>query len=262
MESKLGCEPVRTLDEQLEPESLERGGRGLGEQLCRGLLVGSALSQGLGESLDARRQPVGVMLQTIVRHGVGRFADLSDVPAVRTLGAQMRPILLTCALLALLALPAAAAARSSGAAGPGYLVVRRGVSDGGVNGRPVATVVVRGFVLGRVSQEAEVDVFHLQTASGQGAPQVKGDVSVTSVRSANGLPGKRYTGSNFRFRAAGGYYRVVVRGAGVYLFAGGRGRAWLRGSSANPRTDGTYSVDGSSPRSLPTGLIRRQIGRR
>jgi len=173
----------------------------------------------------------------------------------------MRRILFSCALLTALVLPVAAFARTSGSTRPGYLVVRRAVSDGGVNGRPIVTLVVRGFVLGRVSQEAEVDVYHLPSASGQGAPQVKGaDVSTSSVR-WHGLPGKRYGGSNFRFRATGGFYRVVVRGAGVYVFAGGRGKVWLRGSSANRKTDGTYSVDGSSVRSMPTQLLKRQIGR-
>lgn len=173
----------------------------------------------------------------------------------------MRRILLTCALLLVGVLPAAAAARASGLARPGYVVVRRAVSDGGVNGRPVVTVVVRGFVLGRVSLEAEVDIYHLPTASGQGAPQVKGaDVSTSKIR-WHGLPGKRYTGSNFRFRATGGFYRVVVRGAGVYVFAGGRGKVWLRGSSAKQKADGMYSVDGSAVRSMPTQRLRRQIGR-
>ena len=52
-------------------------------------------------------------------------------------------------------------------------------------------------------------------------------------------------------RATGGTYRVVVRGSGVYLFAGGNGNVTLRGSSVYPRADGTYSVDGRTPRSLP-----------
>jgi len=138
--------------------------------------------------------------------------------------------------------------------------VRRAFSDGGVNGRPVVTVVVRGFVLGRISQEAEVDIYHLQSPTGQGAPQVKGaDVSSAPVY-WKGLLGKRYTGSNFRLRATGGFYRVVVRGAGVYVFAGGRGKVWLRGSSANPKADGTYSVDNSTTRSMPTRLLKREIG--
>jgi hypothetical protein len=67
-------------------------------------------------------------------------------------------------------------------------------------------------------------------------------------------PGKVFAGTNFRFRAIGGYYRVVVRGSGVYLFAGGHGHVSLRGS------DGTYSVNGGKFRSLPERLVKRKIG--
>jgi hypothetical protein len=175
----------------------------------------------------------------------------------------MRRFLLSWAILAVLAVPAAAAARVSASTKPGYLVIRKAVGNGGANGRPVATVVVRGFVLGRISQEAEVDIYHLPLASGQGAPTAKGaDVSVASLPLWHGrVPGKKYTGSNFRFRATGGFYRVVVRGSGVYLFAGGRGTVWLQGSSYNRNDDGTYSVNRSAPRSMPTRLLKRQIGR-
>jgi hypothetical protein len=173
----------------------------------------------------------------------------------------MRRILLSCALLAVLAASAVAAAHASATAKSGYLVVKKARNDGGVNGNPVATVVVRGFVLGRVSQEAAVEIYHLAPASGQGAPQVRGaDVTTASVR-WHGLSGKRYSGSSFRFRAPGGLYRVVVRGSGVYVFAGGRGTAWLQGSAANRHSDGEYSVNGNTFRSLPTRVVKRKIGR-
>jgi hypothetical protein len=173
----------------------------------------------------------------------------------------MRRILLSCTLLAALTVSAAgAAARSSAPAKPGYLVVRRAFNDGGVNGNPVVTVVVRGFVLGRVSQEAEVEIYHLPSPSEQGGPQVKGrDISSSPVR-WNGLRGKKYRGNNFRFRATGGLYRVVVRGSRVYVFAGGRGTVWLQGSSADARNDGMYSVDDSQFRSLPKRLLKRKLG--
>jgi hypothetical protein len=173
----------------------------------------------------------------------------------------MRRILLSCAILTALVLPAVAAAHSRGhAAPPGFLVVRKGTGDGGVNGHPVATVVVQGFVLGRVSQEARVDVYQLPSVAGQGAPQVTGpDVSTRAVR-WHGFTGKQYSGSTFRFRAIGGFYRVVVRGSGVYLFAGGHGNVRLRGSSVYPRADGNYSLDGRPFRSLPTRLLKREIG--
>jgi hypothetical protein len=169
----------------------------------------------------------------------------------------MRRILLSCALLALLTLPAAAAARASAPAKPGFVVVRKALDDGGVNGRPVAKIVVKGFVLGRVSQEARVDIYQLPSAAG---PQVKGtDVSTRPVK-WHGRTGKEYRGSNFRFRAIGGFCRVVVRGSGVYLFAGGQGHVTLRGSSVYKHADGTFSVDGGTFRSLPTRPLTRKLG--
>jgi hypothetical protein len=172
----------------------------------------------------------------------------------------MRRTLLSCVLLALL-VPAVAAARATAPAKAGFLVVRKAAGDGGVDGRPVATVVVHGFVLGRVSHEARVEVVQLPSAAGQGAPQVRGaDVSTKAVK-WHGFTGKRYSGSDFRFRAMGGYYRVVVRGSGVYLFVGGQGHVTLRGSSVYRHADGTFSVDGRAFRSLPARPLTRQIGR-
>ena len=61
----------------------------------------------------------------------------------------MRRILLSCVCAVVLMLPAAASAGASvhqAKAKPGYLVLRKALDDGGVNGRPVVTVVVHGFV--------------------------------------------------------------------------------------------------------------------
>lgn len=172
----------------------------------------------------------------------------------------MRRILVSCAVVGVLALPAAAIARSSTAARPGYVVVTKAVGNGGVNGDPVVRVVVQGFVLGRVSQEASVTIVQLPSVGNQNAPRAVGtDVSAKSSRRGRFIVNK-YNGSNFRFRALGGLYRVVVRGAGVYLFAGGRGHITLRGSSYQ-RVDGRYSVNGGHFRSLPRRPVTRTIGR-
>jgi hypothetical protein len=171
----------------------------------------------------------------------------------------MRRILLSLASLAVLALPAAAA-HGSARSTTGYLVVRNGSGDGGVTGRPVVTIVVQGFVLGRILQEGRVDVYHLTSAAPEGAPQAAGpDVSHAGVR-WRGFSGTQYTGSSFRFRAIGGAYRVVVSGSGVYLFAGGHGSVTLHGSAVYPGRDGRYSLDGAVFRSLPSRRLTRAIG--
>jgi hypothetical protein len=174
----------------------------------------------------------------------------------------MRRILLSCATFAVLTLPAAAAARTAGQAKSkqGFLVLRKAAGDGGVNGSPVLTAVVRGFVLGRVSsrREARIDIYQLPSAHGANAPEVVGLARKRAVR-WRGLPGAEYNGSGFRFRAIGGFYRVVVRGAGIYLFAGGVRNIRLRGSSFHPAADGTYSLNGAPPRSLPKHLLKREL---
>ena len=77
----------------------------------------------------------------------------------------MRRILLSLAGVALLALPIATSADAAQGK-PGFLVVRKAQGDGGLDGSPVVTVVVQGFVLGRASQEAQVDVYHLPSVAG------------------------------------------------------------------------------------------------
>jgi hypothetical protein len=174
----------------------------------------------------------------------------------------MKRILLGCTLLAALGLPAAALARERAQARPGHLVVRNAAGDGGVNGHATVTLVVQGFVLGSVNprDEARIDIFQLPTPGGQGGPQTTPNVSKTTVR-WNGRKGQEFRGSGFRFRALGGFYRVVVRGSGVYLFAGGIGSVKLHGSSFDPQGDGTYSLNSRVPRSLPTNPVTLQFGR-
>ena len=174
----------------------------------------------------------------------------------------MRRILLSCAVLAVLTLPAAASAGAHGHAGPGFLVAREASGDGGVNGHAIVTLVVHGFVLGSVKQHAEarVDIYQLPSIRGQGTPQAVGSDVIRGSRKWHGFVGHEFSGPGFRFAAIGGYYRVVVRGSGVYLFAGGHGNVTIRGSSSNPRADGTYSIDGRPFRSLPTRVLKRRIG--
>jgi hypothetical protein len=172
----------------------------------------------------------------------------------------MRRILLMLASVAVLALPAAAAARAHGGAKPGFVVVRNAATDGPVNGAAVVTLAVDGFVLGKVSQEGSVAIYHLAATAGGGSPSATGvDLSRRSVE-WHGVPGAEYSGSGFRFRGVGGVYRVVIRGSGVSLYAAGRGRITLHGSVHYPNNDGTYSFNGQPFRSMPSGRLTRRIG--
>ncbi len=188
-----------------------------------------------------------------------KFVAGSYVPAVDTLRFAMRRILLISASAAVLALPTAAAARAhAGAAG--YLVVRNAAADGGVTGSPVVTVVVDGFVLGRVSQEGRVEIYHLASGTGRLAAQATGvDLSRSGV-TWRGVPGTAYSGSGFRFRAVGGVWRVVIHGSGIDVYAGGRGRVTLHGSHAYPGSDGRFAFDGRPFTSLPSGELTVPIG--
>ena len=173
----------------------------------------------------------------------------------------MRRILLSCAILGVLSLPAAAAsARASAASKPGFLVVRGGAGNGGVTGAPVVTLVVQGFVLGSVKpqDQARVDVYQLPSKANQGGPTaVGGNVSSKTVRWHHRFTRHEFRGTGFRFRAMG-RSRVVVRGSGVYLFAGGTGTVSLHGSSFDP---GEYAIDGAPFRPLPKRIVTHRLGR-
>lgn len=182
----------------------------------------------------------------------------------------MRRTFLLLVGAAILALPAVAAARAQSHApsrppshGPshasshrpahGFLVVHNALNDAG----PVATIAVQGFVIGRIRQEGAVKIF--QFGPGEAA-QVSGvDVRRQPVTYQT-QQGTKFSGSDFRFRAVGGFWRVVVYGAGISLYAGGRGTAFLHGSVFSPHTDGQYSFNGAPFASLPSGVVKGTLG--
>jgi hypothetical protein len=174
----------------------------------------------------------------------------------------MRRILLSCATLTALALVVAASAGARASGAPhGLLVVQKAVGSGGIQGHPVVTLVVEGFVLGRISPQAQarVDIYQSPSTGGQTDFGADSDAYTHSIR-WHGFAGKEFSGSGFRFHATNGAYRVVIRGSGVYLFAGGRGTVKLRGSSVYPKADGRFAIDGERWRSLPTRQLTRKIG--
>jgi hypothetical protein len=179
----------------------------------------------------------------------------------------MRRLVLTCVVLLAAAGPAAAA---TGMLGPttseSTLVVQNADNGDGIasGARPVVTLVIHGFVIGRVAEQGRIAIYDLDQTD-QSAPEVTGAVShedvSRTVKAADGTQtqqtGTQWTGTDFRFRAVDGTYRVVIWGSGVYLFASGdQGRVWLTGQTDNPRGDGKYSLNGEAWRSLPVAGVR------
>jgi hypothetical protein len=164
----------------------------------------------------------------------------------------MRRLLLTSAALLALALSAGAAFGAS----DGTLVIKGADNGDGVTegARSVVTLVVTGFVIGRVTDQGRIRIYDLDPTD-QGAPDVTGAGTGTPVKftpsTGPAVTGTEWYGSNFRFRAVNGTFRVVIWGSGVYVFASGQGKVWMTGNPANRNNDGTYSLDGSDFVSLP-----------
>ncbi|MGH3050574.1 MAG: hypothetical protein ACRDLK_10475 [Gaiellaceae bacterium] len=167
----------------------------------------------------------------------------------------MRRVLVTVVVLLALGIPAAASAHLAGP-DDGTLVIKGADNgDGIVDGaRPVVTLVIQGFVIGKVTGQGRIEIYYDTTASS--TPEVTGAATHQDVQHAFkdnpvALDGTQWTGTNFTFRAVQGTYRVMIWGSGVYLFAGGNGRVWMTGQPGDPSSDGQYSVNGGDWHSLP-----------
>jgi len=142
--------------------------------------------------------------------------------------------LLTFAMLAALALPAASAARTQGAS-DGTLSVR--------DGRGTITISGRGGVIGSFTR-GSVTINDPVDGDGTG-PIVTGD-DWSKDRDATTTT---WGGSKVRFRIIGGSFRIVVKGRGVNLSLVGTGKVTLSG--AGTVDDGSYSVNGGDYFPLP-----------
>jgi opacity protein-like surface antigen len=142
--------------------------------------------------------------------------------------------LLTFAMLAALALPAASAARVQGAA-DGTLSVR--------DARGTITISGRGGVIGSFAR-GSVTINDPVESDGTG-PVVTGD-DWSKSRDATTTT---WGGSKVRFRIIGGAFRIVVKGRAINLSLVGTGRVALTGSASGD--DGSYSVNGGEYLGLP-----------
>jgi hypothetical protein len=209
-----------------------------------------------------------------------RFADAADAPSGRVpLSTQnvyspinpaeptrhtvtpVRRVLVPLTALLALALPAAATAHLLRGSGPndGTLVVRNADNGDGVgkDARPVVTLVISGFVIGRVSGEGRIAIYDLDSTD-QSNPEVTGagagkNATFTGADGTQ-VSGTVWSGTKFTFRAVQGTYRVVIYGSDVYLFAGGQGQVWFTGQDGAP--DGSYSINGDDWHSLPFNGMR------
>jgi hypothetical protein len=142
--------------------------------------------------------------------------------------------LLTFAMLAALALPAASAAREQGAT-DGTLSVR--------DARGTVTISVRGGVIGSFAR-GSVRISDPVDGDGTG-PIVTGD-EWSNERDATTTT---WGGTRVRFRIIGGSFRIVVKGRGINLSLVGKGNVTLDG--AGTLDDGSYSVNGGEYLAMP-----------
>jgi hypothetical protein len=143
--------------------------------------------------------------------------------------------LLTFAMLAALALPAASAARTDNSS-DGTLSVR--------DARGTITINARGGVIGSFAQ-GRVTISDPVDGDGTG-PIVTGDDFPPIERNDTTTT---WRGTKVRFRIIGGSFRIVVRARGVNLSLVGKGNVTLDG--AGTVDDGSYSVNGGEYLPMP-----------
>ena len=143
--------------------------------------------------------------------------------------------LLTFGLLVTLALPAASAARPSGAS-DGTLSVQ--------DARGTITISARGGVIGSFAR-GSVTISDPIEGDGTG-PIVTGDDFPPVEKNDTTTT---WRGTKVRFRIIGGSFRIVVRGRGINLSLVGKGNVTLDG--AGTVDDGSYSVNGAEYLPMP-----------
>jgi hypothetical protein len=178
----------------------------------------------------------------------------------------MRRLSVLLGLFTAFAVPAAALAAYS-ATGDGSLVVKNGSAPQGTAGTPGTPVVllhITGSVIGQVGPSGRLVIDAGPNADATAEPQVTGAGLPTDSSKSKSSTAQVWNGNgvtNFRFRAVGGTYTVLVYGSGVNLVAVGVGTVRLAGLPDTPSGDGRYSLNGADFASLPgTQTDKRSIG--
>jgi len=164
----------------------------------------------------------------------------------------MRRLAVISAALLALGVPAAAWALTAGP-NDGTLVVRNGTAPWGV---PVVTLIISGAAIGHVTNLGTIVIDDLTPGDSYG-PEVSNanwhkDVSDTATK---------WGGTNMKFRAVGGTYKITIYGSDVDLSAVGHGVVTLAGMPDTTTGDGAYSLNGDPFHSLPaTPLAKLAVG--
>jgi len=165
----------------------------------------------------------------------------------------MRRTVVLGACLAALLLPAAAAAMLD-APGDGSLVVK---NASGPRNLPVVALIITGAAIGHVDQGHIViddptpnNGVTPEVTSGTGPFWRKDSPSIDTAQV--------WGGTDFKFRAVGGKYTILIYGSGVDVVALGTGTVTLTGLVDDPHNDGTYSLNGKAWVSLP-GVTTKQL---
>ena len=162
-----------------------------------------------------------------------------------------RPALLLVCLLAL-ALPATALALRA-APGDGTLVVR---DASGPQKSPVVALNITGAVIGHITGLGHIVID--PGTSNANTPEVSGYDWRNDSQTSD--TAQVWGGTDFKFRAIGGHWTILIYGSDVDVFAIGKGTVTLTGLADDPKGDGTYSTNGQDFRSLPGTPVQRPIG--
>jgi hypothetical protein len=139
----------------------------------------------------------------------------------------------------------------SAAPGDGSLVVQ---NASGRTGTPVVALTVTGAVWGRIGG-GRIVIDDATPNDGQ-TPEVTGAGNPRAV--ANSDTAQSWSGANFKFRAVGGTYTILIYGSGVDVVAFGSGHVVLGGIPDSATGDGRFSLNGDPFRSLPGASAKQQ----
>jgi hypothetical protein len=163
-----------------------------------------------------------------------------------------RPFLL-CALVAL-SLPVLASAGTA-AAEDGTLSVKNGSGSLRIGG-PYLGGPARGALIGRCDS---CSFILRDVVEGDGSQPIVNGQEESKDPDDDGT-NEWFTGTNIRFRLIGGKYVFRIKGKGIDLSVVGTGLVRVRGREGDEAlADGTYSLNGEDPRSLPSEWKRFRL---